>query len=174
MLAPLADAAPAALVFGRERKGRPFLRPEPTPDFNLTDTGGGSLIAICRHGRVGVDIERHDRQLPVARLAARWFAAEEAQALAALDAEAARVAFLRLWTAKEASCKATGTGIFGYLPRWQFEVTETAPIARAVPDDAGAPERWRFLRLAPSPEHTAVVAMRDANFVRVNGYTLSD
>jgi len=62
----------------------------------------------------------------VARLAARWFAADEAQHLATMPTDDARRAFLRLWTAKEASCKATGTGIFGYLSRWRFDpATET-------------------------------------------------
>jgi 4'-phosphopantetheinyl transferase len=108
----------------------------------------------------------------VARLAARWFGAEEAQALAALDPESARIAFLRLWTAKEASCKATGTGIFGYLGQWRFAVTPAQPQLSALPDAAGAPARWAFQRLSPSPDHTAVIALRDAPALQVSAYRL--
>ena len=161
-LAPLLGLQSDALVFGRQAKGRPFLRHDHAPDFNLSDTIGGTLIAICNAGRVGVDLERLDRQLPVAKLATRWFSSEEQLALQALSQEDARVAFLRLWTAKEASCKATGTGIFGYLAKWRFDVRSAAPQLQAMPSDAGVAERWRFLRLAPSNEHTAVLALRDA------------
>lgn len=173
VLAPMLDRAPDALVFGRERKGRPFLRHDDAPDFNLTDTHGGTLIALCRRGRVGVDIERLDRTPPVARLAARWFAADEAERLAAMPGDDARRAFLRLWTAKEASCKATGTGIFGYLARWRFAPETEAPTPIAIPDDAGDATRWTFLRVMPTPVHTVVVSLRDAGFSRVATFTLS-
>lgn len=175
VLAPLLGLAPAALRFGREAKGRPFLEHADAPDFNLSDTGGGTLLALTRASRVGVDLERLDRQPPAARLAARYFAPAEAQALARLaPAEAARE-FIALWTAKEASCKATGTGIFGFLPRWQFEPGAATPVLRALPAEAGAATRWRFLRLAPSPAHTAVLALRDAPAgLRLRAFNLAE
>lgn len=165
--------APDALVFGREAKGRPFLRHAGAPDFNLTDTRGGTLIAVCRRGRVGVDIERIDRRPPVARLATRWFAPDEARRLSAMPDDDARRAFLRLWTAKEASCKATGTGIFGYLARWRFEPEAEAPTPIALPDDAGEAGRWSFLRVMPTPMHTVVVSLRDAGALAVSAHTLA-
>ena len=171
-LAPLVGVAAESLAFGREAKGRPFLRLPQAPDFNLSDTRGGTLIAISRHARIGVDLERTDRRPPVHRLAARWFSADEAQALRALGDDDARQAFLRLWTAKEASCKATGTGIFGFLPQWRFDVASPTPLLRAAPADAGLEARWRFLRLAPSAEHTAVLALRDADAVDIHAYRL--
>jgi len=173
VLSPMLDLAPDALVFGREAKGRPFLRHAGAPDFNLTDTHGGTLVAMCRRGRVGVDIERLDRKPPVARLAPRWFAPEEAARLAAMPEEDARRAFLRLWTAKEASCKATGTGIFGYLARWRFAPDIDVPTPIAIPGDAGAAARWSFLRVMPSPMHTVVVSLRDAGDLAISAYTLA-
>lgn len=173
-LAPLVGLAPEALRFDRESKGRPFLRHPGAPDFNLSDTGGGSLIAITAVGRVGVDLERTDRRPPVSRLAARWFGPEEARALQAMDDESARIAFLRLWTAKEASCKATGTGIYGYLSRWRFAADAVQPHLLGLPDDAGAAARWRFLRVTPGAAHTAVLALRDAPEPLVRPYTLTD
>lgn len=161
-LAPLMGLPGQALVFDREAKGRPFLRHEQAPDFNLSDTIGGTLIAVTNSGRIGIDLERVDRRPPVERLAARWFSREESIALLALGQEEARTAFLRLWTAKEASCKATGTGIYGFLADWRFDVSSASPRLQAAPADAGVAERWRFMRLAPSSEHTAVVALRDA------------
>lgn len=160
-LAGYLGLAAAELTFGREPRGRPFLRHADAPDFNLTDTRGGTLVAVCRGGRVGVDIERHDRRLPMRALARRWFAPAEADALEALPDVEARLAFLCLWTAKEASCKATGTGIFDQrLQAWQFDPASVRPVPHALPPEAGAAAEWEFLRVAPSPEHTVVVACR--------------
>ena len=161
VLAPTLGLPPAALRFARESKGRPFLEHAAAVDFNLSDTVGGSLIALSANGRIGVDLERRDRAPPVVRLAQRWFSADEAAALAALPAEQARIAFLHLWTAKEASCKATGTGIYGFLCQWLFAVSPEQPALLSLPEAAGAASRWRFLRLRPTPEHTAVLALRD-------------
>jgi 4'-phosphopantetheinyl transferase len=162
VLAPIVKSATDELRFGRGDKGRPFLLADGAPDFNLSDTGGGTLLALSRAARVGVDLELRARRPPAAKLAARYFAPAEARALAALPADAAARDFILSWTAKEASCKATGTGIFGWLPHWQFEVGVEAPTLVALPAHAGGAARWRFLRVAPSAEHTAVIALRDA------------
>lgn len=161
-LAPYLGCAPEVLRFGREARGRPFLRHAGAPDFNLSDTAGGSIVAICAApGRVGIDLERSARAPSVFALARRWFAPEEAAAMAAMDAEQARRAFLRLWTAKEAACKATGTGIFDHrLAAWRFDVQADPPRPLALPPEAGASAQWVFLRMAPSPAHTAAVACR--------------
>ena len=150
------DGAPLQLE--REAKGRPFLRNPGAPDFNLSDTRGGTVLAVAGRGRVGIDLERLDRRPPAARLAARWFAAEEAVALQSLDAAKAGPAFLRLWTAKEAACKATGTGIFGWLPAWRFDAGAEQPSLRALPAEAGAQALWHFLRVTPEPGYTCVLA----------------
>lgn len=160
-LAAYVGLPPEALRFGRETKGRPFLAHDGAPDFNLSDTGGGTLVAVCRGARVGVDIERTGRRPPARALARRWFAPEEAAALDALDEVAARAAFLRLWTAKEASCKATGTGIYGWLGRWRFDPRGEAPRLLAAPAEAGPPREWSYLRLSlPGDAHTVALAAR--------------
>jgi 4'-phosphopantetheinyl transferase len=161
VLAPYVGQAPDALRFAREAHGRPYLPLPDAPDFNLSDTVGGTLVAVCGAGRVGVDLERTDRAPPAVRLARRWFALEEADALAALDDGHARLRFLHWWTAKEASCKATGTGIYGRLHQWRFG-PGLAPALLALPDDAGAAPRWQFARITPAPDYTAVLAWRDA------------
>jgi 4'-phosphopantetheinyl transferase len=161
VLAPYVGRAPEELRFAREAHGRPHLLHAGAPDFNLSDTVGGTLVAVCGGGRIGVDLERIDRAPPAVRLAQRWFSAAEADALAALPPEAARVRFLHWWTAKESSCKATGTGIYGRLDQWRFG-DAVAPVLVALPDDAGDAARWQFARIAPTPEYTAVVSWRDA------------
>lgn len=174
LLAPLLGLPPQDLVFGREYKGRPFLRHAGAPDFNLTDTEGGSAVAICAQGRVGIDIERFDRRPPVLRLARRWYSPEEAEALSILPEASRAPAFLRLWTAKEASCKATGTGIFGFLPRWRFDVEQERPRLLALPEGAGDMARWRHERVTmPGDEHTVVMALQDAHALHLKRFILA-
>jgi 4'-phosphopantetheinyl transferase len=158
VLARYVGGDPYALRFGREPRGRPFLLGERVPDFNLSDTVGGSVVAVAERGRVGVDLERTDRSLPHRRLAQRYYAEREIDALAQLPEPEARAAFLRLWTAKEASCKATGTGIYGQLDRWMFAIEGETPRLWGLPVEAGEPARWHHLRLTPATDYTAVLA----------------
>jgi len=173
VLGPVLQLAPEDLRFARESKGRPYLDHAGAPDFNLSDTHGGSLIAITAGGRIGVDLERLDREPPVQRLAERWFSTGEAAALASMPASETGMAFLQLWTAKEASCKATGTGIYGFLPLWVFDARSPQPHLLRLPDDAGAASRWQFLRVQPSADHTAVMALRDGSLGSLNCWTLA-
>jgi len=161
---------PQALRFGRESRGRPFLLDvDGAPDFNLSDTEGGTVVAdteggtvvaVARGLRVGIDLERMDRQPRVQALAKRYFGKDEATALASL--EAARRAFLFAWTAKESSCKATGTGIYGWLDQWTFacDAIGSDPQLTQVPNDATPLAAWQHRRVAPAEGYTAVLAAK--------------
>ena len=164
VLAPYVDAAPDTLAFVREDHGRPFLDRPGAPDFNLSDTVGGTLVAVCGAGRVGVDVELIDREFPALRLARRYYTQLEADALAALDEPAARRQYLRWWTAKEAACKATGTGLSGWLAQWRFagDSDDAHPRLCAWPEHAGECSRWQFARCVPAPGFSAALAWWDA------------
>lgn len=160
-LAPYAGQAAPDLQFGREPRGRPFLLgADPALSFSLSDTVGGSVVAVARGLRVGVDLERLDREPPVLRLARRYFDPLEAAALAALPDDLRARAFLHAWTAKEAACKATGSGLRDRLDRWCFEIDagNADPRLRCAPPEAGDPAAWSLRRLSPAPGYTAVVA----------------
>jgi 4'-phosphopantetheinyl transferase len=161
VLAPLLGRAPEMLRFEREARGRPFLRDAPPGfDFNFSGTRGGSVLALSRRLRVGVDLERSDRRPPALRLARRYFDPVEAEAIAALPEDQQAPAFVHAWTAKEAACKATGSGLRERIARWRFEIDAagTQPRLLAAPDEDGPIDRWDFRRLRPAPGFTAVVA----------------
>lgn len=46
------------------KNGRPTVGHDPALDFNLSHSGGSILIAVSRRGRVGVDIQATDVDLP--------------------------------------------------------------------------------------------------------------
>lgn len=160
-LAPYAGQAAAELQFGREPRGRPFLiGVDAELSFSLSDTAGGSVVAVARGLRIGVDLERLDREPPVLRLARRYFDPLEVAALAALPDDLRARAFLHAWTAKEAACKATGSGLQDRLHRWCFEIDPSCadPQLRCAPPEAGDPTAWSLRRLSPAPGYTAAVA----------------
>jgi phosphopantetheine--protein transferase-like protein len=69
------------------------------------------LVAVTRSDDVGVDLERMTRLADVERIAARFFARAEYDALLALPAGQRADAFFRAWVRKESVVKALGTGI---------------------------------------------------------------
>lgn len=164
-LAPYVGCAPEALRFGREARGRPYLWMRASSasglDFNLSHTEGGCVIAVARARRVGIDLERSDRRMPALRLAQRYFAPDEAAALAALGPAEQSRAFVHAWTAKEACCKATGSGLAGQLAAWRFasDSEGEAPRLLALPPGAGEPHHWQLRRLTPATGYTAALAV---------------
>lgn len=161
-LAPYAGRPAAALRFGREPRGRPFLLESALPalQFSLSDTVGGCLLAVANGLRIGVDLERADRRMPALRLARRYFAASEFEALSALPEQLRERAFVHTWTAKEAACKATGSGLRDRLNAWVFDIDPAGiePRLLAAPTEAGDAAAWCFLRVQPAPGYTAVLA----------------
>ncbi|MBB5872598.1 phosphopantetheinyl transferase [Allocatelliglobosispora scoriae] len=129
-----------AITLDREDGGRPVLGGAATGlHVALAHTREGAAAVACSlAGPVGVDVE-HLRELPVAGLAARWFAPAECHWLAQQPPEDRSAAFLLLWTQKEAVGKALGTGLRGSglrreVPRLAADADEPRP--RPVPGHA--------------------------------------
>src|SRR4029453_9894215 len=133
----------------------PFLAGARGLEFNVSHSGGGPLVGIARGQALGVDIETLRRRRPVLDLARRFFAAEEASALASLDEAHRQMAFLRLWSCKEAVVKALGSGIGFGLERLQFDIDPAGePVGLSVIHaSAGTVEDWHIVRLAPTGAH---------------------
>lgn len=105
---------PAHLLrFTADESGRPCLdlgEQRHAPDFNLSHSDAWALIAVASSGtRVGVDVERVRTDLDHLELARHLYQPEETARLIAGHP----AGFFRLWTAKEAFVKATGTGLAG-------------------------------------------------------------
>jgi len=148
---------PASVPIVRGPRGRPRLDIDSALDFNVSHTADVAVIAIVRDARVGIDVERLDREVNVAGIARKFLAPGEQAVLERLDADAARRALLALWTCKEAMSKATGDAL-------------TAPFASLHIDIAGAPtliagtgvyapDRWALHRTSVPSEYVATVAV---------------
>ncbi|HTC20098.1 MAG TPA: 4'-phosphopantetheinyl transferase superfamily protein [bacterium] len=99
------------IEFGCQAKGKPFVKGSPLR-FSLSHSG--SLIA-CSFGwrEVGIDVERIDCLGPQdwALLAERYFSPAEYQYLFSQPRDRRPLAFVRIFTRKEAYVKALGQGL---------------------------------------------------------------
>lgn len=163
LLAPHAHCAPSELALQRGEHGKPHLQAPAAIEFNLSHSHGAALVGLSRSQALGVDIETRHRSRPVLELARRYFAAGEAEALAAIDPAHQQVAFLRLWSCKEAVVKALGRGIGFGLSRLAFALDRAggSPARLNVIDaSAGSVAEWQIVVLAPTLEHVGAVAWR--------------
>ena len=117
---------------------------------------GADRIAHCV--RIGVDIERVDRDVNADGLARKFLTPAEQATLAPLSADERRVRFLRYWTCKEAMSKATGDGLAA--PFRELEVDLDAPSLAKGPACRHEPDRWRLRGVGvPASLVATVVAM---------------
>ncbi|GAA3009804.1 4'-phosphopantetheinyl transferase family protein [Streptomyces fulvorobeus] len=159
-LGDLTGEAPRALRFTRQENGKPELAGAARASglaFNLSHTAGLVLLAVTGGGPVGTDVERV-RRVAAARIAARYFPADEA---AAVEARAGREAwdlFFRLWVRKEACVKAWG-GRLREGMRTPVCLEDPGPAAVRGPDG----REWRVWEPAgvPAPYRAAVALPRD-------------
>jgi 4'-phosphopantetheinyl transferase len=153
---------PAQWRFIRGAHGRPEIDPIACPEarglrFNLSHTRGLVCCALTRGLPVGVDAECPRPMQDARAIAERFFAAEEAAAVAAAGAPgsaAEATTFRNLWTLKEAYVKALGLGLSMGLADFAFRLTDSAPAAIALHGPTGADHpaaHWRCLLLHLEP-----------------------
>jgi 4'-phosphopantetheinyl transferase len=171
LLAAYLGEPPESLLLIDGEHGRPALAaPHESLAFNWSHSGDWALLAIARGIAPGIDLERWRQRPHVLEIAQRFFCAEEAAALAMLDAGQRTSAFLELWTAKEAVLKALGRGIAFGLERLRFTVPPAAPgLLWLDGDDAS---QWQLQRLPDDGDFVATLAWRGAPR-RIRTWTLA-
>jgi len=152
--------APDTLCIERAEHGKPYLA-DATLQFNLSHSGGALLVGLSRDQPLGVDLEAPRRSRPVLELARRWFARRESMALAGLPEARQQMAFLRLWTCKEAVLKAHGHGIGYGLDRVEFDLAGDGDAVRLYRQPQRQ-ARWRVVPLVAGTTHVGAVAWHGA------------
>lgn len=149
ILADCLGKAPAALRFGRNGSGKPFLEGHPF-EFNVSHSRDRLLIAVTAGRAVGVDIEFRRDRLNMNAIAERWFAPEEYTFFQSLKNPAD--GFFEIWAKKEAYVKALGIGIYKELSA--FAVPTGGQKGFPIPGKDG---RWFFQTLEIAPDYAAAV-----------------
>jgi 4'-phosphopantetheinyl transferase len=103
--------------------GKPALDGLAELHFNVSHSGHRALYAFSLTSEVGVDVELLRPEAVDGRVAERFFAPGEIDALRRLPPDLQLLGFLTCWTRKEAFIKARGEGLS--LPLQDFEVTLT-------------------------------------------------
>lgn len=108
--------------------------------FNISHSGARVAIALHQSQPLGVDVERHTRNIRQDGMVDHVCHPSEKAWITAHPEEQRDTAFLRCWVRKEAVLKARGTGLTDDLPR-----IDTQPAtARPIIDHDGPLRIWDF------------------------------
>ena len=167
LLAPVLIHYPhlRGVALDRTTHGKPFFDPARGIDFNLSHSGDHAVVALAPSQSIGIDLERSGRQRSVLALAQRFFCASEFAALAALPEAQQQLAFLRLWTCKEAVLKALGRGIAFGLHRLEFalDLLGIPTHLHMIADEGGNVADWHVVALQPAPGYLGALAWHGAD-----------
>jgi 4'-phosphopantetheinyl transferase len=98
-----------------DRNNKPWIRENPL-FFNISHSREAFAFAISQYSRVGIDLEKVDRNINFESITKRFFSREENEFILESPCDSTDRFFL-LWTRKEALLKALGTGIITNLSR---------------------------------------------------------
>jgi 4'-phosphopantetheinyl transferase len=145
-------------------QGKPSIAPPSNSvglSFSLSHTRGLVACAVTVGKELGLDVERIDRDLEIDDIAERFFSSDEVKALRRYRGEAKKVAFIELWTLKEAVVKGTGRGLSQPLSTFSIDLDHDSPnlVNCSAGDNALF---WQFALFAPSPSTRMAVAVCSA------------
>jgi 4'-phosphopantetheinyl transferase len=150
--------------FSYSKHSKPSLGPEHESakiKFNISHSGGITLLAFARGREIGVDVEQVRSDFDVQAIARRFFSSSEQKHLADLPVEKSVEAFFRCWTRKEAYIKAIGDGLS--LPLSQFDVSlesgESDALLATRPDGSEA-GHWLLREVPGGPGYIAALCVR--------------
>lgn len=163
LIARYLDSQPGALQFSYNPNGKPALSgrfANPGLDFNLAHSENLALFAVTRGGAVGIDVEKIRPMTDADELVARFFSPRENALFQKLAQEQKTIAFLNLWTRKEAWLKATGEGIGHLLAKVEvtFLPNESARFL-TLPEHAGTNADWLVRELKPASDFIGAIAL---------------
>lgn len=161
ILASYAQTAPQELAFALNEYGKPELAHPAGPlRFNLSHTEGLSLLAVCLHSPVGIDVEAVRPMTDWRDIAHSHFSLTEIAALDETPQADRTHAFFRCWTRKEAFLKAHGLGLSIPLDSFAVSVArEELPALLECAWDDGETRRWSLMSLALGERYAGALAI---------------
>lgn len=162
----------AALEFGREAFGKPYLVGAPGSThvrFNLSHSGDLALLAVSPDCAVGVDVQQVTPHAADPRLAARVYSPVERSAVEAMNLAPALAGpvLAAVWSRKEAYLKGTGRGLANGLQVVDVTVgMDDAPRLLADRADPGAHTRWSMASIPAGDGYSATLAIEAAPVAR--------
>ena len=165
-LSEYVDREPAAWEIQTTAHGKPELVSKQLDRplcFNLSHSGDCMVLAVCRHPQLGVDLENASRERRVGKIADRFFAPTEVNALLALPQARQLERFYDLWTLKEAYLKARGLGLAIALDSFAFSFKEGNISLSEYQMPSGEQLPWQIWQLLTDPPFKLALAVQSAN-----------
>ena len=127
--------------------------------FNVSKSDELALVAVANSRDVGIDVERIRTVSDGKQIVQRYFSAEEQREFESLPASQQNLAFLHLWTRKEAVLKAMGTGLSMKLDQLTVTASPHGPV-RVVTIDGGkhAKTQWQIARIELTEQYVGALA----------------
>jgi 4'-phosphopantetheinyl transferase len=144
---------PEEVRFRYGPQGKPALDMNSPLHFNLSHSQNMALFAFALERRIGIDIERIQRDFNAADIAARYFSDAERLELRSLPPELHAEAFFLCWTRKEAFLKACGTGLNTPLNGFSVHLTPCQPAGFG----AGIGPGWQIESFYACDDYPAAV-----------------
>ncbi len=159
LLAGYLSMDPRQVTFSYGPQGKPSVRHSPSDiRFNLSHSNELMVIAVCRRGLVGVDIEKMTPDFPAREIAARYFCERERNEIDRVDDETGLRTFFQVWTAKEAVTKATALGLSLELSKVEIGLNPLRVQTLDAPP--GLPcEDWCLLPFCPDDNYRGTLAL---------------
>ena len=152
--------------------GRPSLASnEPFIGFNLAHSDDRVALVTGPLPRLGIDLECGLKRRKVERLARRWFNPSELTELMRLEPSERQQWFYRLWTLKEAWCKARGEALAPAMRRITVAGVGGGDFGVTVIGNEG--ECWRFFRLQAAPGFHCALACQSGAEIRLASRRMS-
>lgn len=129
--------------------------------FNISHTRGFAAVAVCRHARIGIDVEAIELDVDCHEVAPLVFTRGELERFLLSpcpdDHDFVKNRFFDLWTLKESTIKALGLG-FSLPPKtFEFASIDETIALRTLP--AGRDASWHFRLVSPTPGVRMAVAV---------------
>jgi 4'-phosphopantetheinyl transferase len=161
------ETTPGALRFSYNEFGKPRLEGAAQVRdlcFNVSHSGGLTLIAIALARDVGVDIEIIDYSVRTEEVAKSFFSANEIATLARLPQSLRVAGFFNCWTRKEAYIKARGMGLSIPLDSFDVSLSPDGPADVIRTKDSSEISNWKIQNLEIDARCAAAVAAAGRNW----------
>lgn len=154
LLACCLEIDATAVILETDGSGKPRVAgPQPRLRFNLAHTGDLAVFAVARDRELGVDLERVPGGWYPEQVPARFLAAGERAAIAAVRDPRARMRVaLQCWVGKEAYLKGTGEGLGGPVA----EIDASALVVDGACEIRG----WSLSALDVGPDYVGAMAVQ--------------
>jgi 4'-phosphopantetheinyl transferase len=168
---------PREWIFVADAYGRPSIvnvrARQDCLSFNVSHTSGLIVLGVAKGRALGVDVENFAARTVPIEIANRFFAPQEAAALAATPSNQQNYRFFEYWTFKEAYIKARGLGLSLPLDKFTFHFpSESAVEIEVHADMQDTAARWQFWQLSPVPECLLAVCAERADTIEPTTLTV--